>query len=202
MAICGKLNGGQDNSCPTLVKGHFQEIKIANFEDVEVREVAIDCETATKTFNAKVSLKEDAVAYSFTGVGRGNSVRAWYSFDVDDNQIPIYTHHVQIIVTGATEEQKCILKGLGSGLFVAFAKLKSWETPESGIVPAVEVYGLSNGLVAQPYDYNLAESGGVIVIELASSEGYEEPDPSYIYSSPTAGSELEDWDADFVGPTA
>lgn len=203
MAICGKLNAGQDNACPTLVKGYFQEIKLANFEDVDVKEINVACEeTGAKSFNAKVSLKENTTAYSFSGVGRGNTIRAWYSFDVDDNQIPMYTHHVQIIVTGATEEQKCIIKGLGSGLFVAFAKLKSWAPSTDGIVPAIEVFGLSNGVVAQPYDYNIAETGGVIVIELASSQGFEEPDPSYIYSSDTPGSELEDWDEDFKGPTA
>lgn len=201
MAICGELNKGQDNACPTLQKGYIQELQLANFNDVEIKEVDVDCESETNRFRAKVGLKEGKTAFSFSGVGRGNNIRAWYSFDVDDNGMPFYTHHVQIILTGATEEQKCIVKGLGAGLFVAFARLRSYTDPvTSDVVPAVEVFGLVNGLAAVPYDYNLAETGGVTTIELASNEGFEEPDPSYIYSSPTAGSEIEDWESRFAGP--
>lgn len=199
--ICGELNNGQDNSCPDLQKGYFQEIKLANFDDIEVKEMTIDNTVGSERFRAKVGLKEGKSAFSFKGIGRGNSIRGWYSFAVDDNNMPIYTHHVQIIITGVTEAQKNIIDGLSSGLIVAFAKLKNWETPEAGeLVPAVEVFGLTNGLVAQPYDYNIAETGGVVVIELASSEGFEEPKPSYIYESETAGGELADWDSDFENP--
>lgn len=200
MSICGKLYNGQLNDCPDLVKGYIQEIKIANFEDVELIEIEDTCDTANGNYNAKVTLKEGTKAFAFSSVARGSSIRGWVNFDVDDNQMPFFRHHVQIVLTGVTEEGKCILRGLASGLFVAFTRLRKYETPETGIVPAIEVFGLGNGLVAQPFDFNISETGGVAVIELASAEGFEESGPGYIYSAAVAGGEIADWDSDFAGP--
>lgn len=200
MAICGYLNEGQDNSCPTLQKGYIQELQLINFEDVDDFTITKECDEATPKHRVAFSLKEGTKSVTFAGIRAGNQIRAWYSKSRDDNGFPMYTHHVQVIITRATEAQKCILKSLDSGLFIAAARLRNYESAQSGeITEAVEILGFGNGLTTADYDYNITENGGVTVIEMVSQEGMEESDVPYMYVAATEGSEIEDWDDNFAG---
>lgn len=200
MDYCGILNKGQDNACPTLQKGYVQEVKLANFADIDTYTITKDCDVSSK-HRVALTLKTGATTYSFTGNQRGTSIRSWYSKTSDDNGYPMYTHHVQIVITRVTEEQKCILKALDNGLFVAFTKLRNYDNANANdIQEAIEVYGFGNGLSTGDYDYNIAETGGVTLIDLTSQEGMEESDIPFMYASATPGSEIEDWESDFATP--
>lgn len=201
MAICGYLHNGQDNSCPTLQKGYIQELKLINFEDIDTFEVDSTCDETESKHRVSFTLKEGTSAVPFVGISSGNSIRGWYSKTRDDNGYPMYVHHVQVIITRATEEQKCILKNLDSGLFVAVARLRSYESPEVGeVAQALEVYGFGNGLTTDDYDYDITENGGVTVVEMISQDMFEESQVPYMYASATEGSEIEDWEANFATP--
>ena len=204
MTICGQLNKGQDNSCPTLQKGYIQEAKIINFNDTETFEITSSCDETESKHRINFALKEGAKAYAFAGNASGNAIRGWYSKSVDDNGYPMYVHHVQIVLTGVTEEQKCILRNLDVGLYYVAVKLRNYVTDAgvSEIQEAIEVYGFGNGMTTADYDYDITETGGVVVIELTSQEGMKEGDIPYMYVSATEGSEIEDWDSDFETPGA
>ena len=202
MAICGKLYSGQDNACVTLQKGYIQEVKLINFQDVDTFDVTSEHDETESKHRVSFALKAGAEAIPFAGIGSGNSIRGWYSKTRDDNGYPMYVHHLQIIITRVTEEQKAILKNLDNGLYIGVAKLRSYESPESGgITEAIEVYGFGNGLSTDDYDYDITENGGVTVIDMISQESFEEPQIPYMYASATEGSELEDWDENFAGPS-
>lgn len=197
--ICGKLKSGQDNACPeNIVKGYVQEVVLTNFEDVKENGITSEC-AETPKYRAAMLLEEDTKGFRFTGARSGNKIRGWSSKSRDDNGYPIYVHHVQIILIGVSEAQKCILKNLDLGLYVAALKLKSYPTPAaSEIEEAIEVFGIQNGLSTADYDYDITEQNGVIVIELASQDGSEEPAIPYMYVSQTEGSEVSDFDDEFT----
>jgi len=197
--ICGKLKSGQDNACPeNIVKGYVQEIVLVNLDDVKERGISSICDGTDTEHRAGVVLDVGTQGYRFTGAKLGNQIRGWSSKSVDDSGYPIYTHHVQIILLGVNEEQKCILKNLDFGLYAGFLKLKSYpDAVATEIQEAVEIFGLKNGMGTADYDYDITESNGVIVIELFSSEGNEEPAPPYMYVSETIGNEVTDFDDEF-----
>ena len=122
MAICGKLYSGQDNACVTLQKGYIQEVKLINFQDIDTFTVTSTCDETESKHRVSFALKEGAEAIPFVGIGSGNSIRGWYSKTRDDNGYPMYVHHLQIIITRVTEEQKCILKNLDNGLYILSAQ--------------------------------------------------------------------------------
>lgn len=197
--ICGKLKSGQDNACPEyIVKGYIQEIVFMNFDDVKEKGKDSECDGATPKHRAAVLLEDDTKGYRFTGARAGNQIRGWYSKATDDNGYPIYTHHVQLIMLGVNEEQKCQLKNLDLGLYVAALRLKTYpDAVATELVEAIEIYGLDNGLVTADYDYDITESNGVMVIELTSQEGQEESTLPYMYLSQTEGDEVDDFDDEF-----
>lgn len=197
MAVCGKIKKGQDNTCGDgIVKGYIQEAVIINFSDVKSKGVDVDCDS--DKYQAKMVLENSTTGYAFEAMPAGTVIRGWTSKTRDDNGYPVYTHNVQIVITGVTQEQKCILSGLDKGLYVVALKLKKYDDTSGGLVEAVEIYGLGNGMTTADYDYNIVEEGGVVPITLSSLEGQEEADLPYIYASGTPGDEAEDFDARFA----
>lgn len=197
MAVCGKIYKGQDLSCGVAQKGYVQEIVLVNHSDIKTKGISVDCDDQNQTYKAAVVLEDGKKGVLFKGPAAGNILRVITSKARDDNGFPTYTHGVNMLIGGVTQEQKCILSGLDQGLVVAFAKLKTYDEPSGGMVEAIEVVGLNNGLTTEDYEYDLTESGGAVPINLRSLENSMESQLPYMYESPTPGSEVLDFDALF-----
>lgn len=199
MAVCGKIYKGQDISCGITQKGYVQDIVLVNLSDFETKGISVECSDSTSKYQATPVLKEGAKGVMFRGPAAGNIWRILANKTRDDNGFPQYEHGANLLISGVTEEQKCILAGLDKGLVVAFGRLKDYEEPTSPgeTIPAIEIAGLRNGLTTNDYAYDIAESSGAVPIELRSLENSLEPDLPYIYVSTNPGSEILDFEALF-----
>src|SRR5690554_1668932 len=132
MAVCGKIYKGQDLSCGVAQKGYVQEIVLVNHSDIKTKGINVNCDDQDQLYKAAVVLEDGKKGVLFKGPAAGNILRVITSKSRDDNGFPTYTHGVNMLIGGVTQEQKCILSGLDQGLVVAFAKLKSYdETTET-----------------------------------------------------------------------
>lgn len=197
--VCGKIYKGQDISCGITQKSYAQEIVLVNFSDIAEKNIDVECDESTSKYNATPILKEGKKGVRFTGPIAGNILRVIINKTRSDKGYTEYEHGVNMLISGVTEEQKCILSGLDKGLVVAFARLKTYAEPATSNeqIPAIEIVGLNNGLTTRDYTYDIVEEGGAVPIELRSPEGAFENDLPYIYKSNTPGSEILDFEALF-----
>lgn len=203
MAVCGKIYKGQDIACGITQKGYIQDVVLVNLSDIETKGINVDCTESTSKYQATPVLKDGAKGVLFRGPAAGNVWRILANKTRDDNGFPQYEHGANLLISGVTEEQKCILSGLDKGLVVAFGRLKTYAEPANPgeTIPAIEIAGLNNGLTTTDYGYDIVENGGAVPIELRSPENSLESDLPYIYVSTTPGSEILDFEALFENVT-
>lgn len=197
MAVCGKIYKGQDISCGVTQKGYAQEVVLVNLDDFEEKNITVECEEATSKYRAAPVLKTGAKGVKFIGPAAGNALRVIVEKTRTDYGFAQYRLGINMLMAGVTEEQKCILSSLDKGRVVAFVKLSSYDTPLTGMVPAIEIVGLVNGLTTNDYTSDITEGGGIVQLELRTPELTQENDLPYIYESTVPGSELADFDALF-----
>lgn len=199
MAVCGKIFRGQDIACGITQKGYIQDVVLVNLSDIETKGISVECSESTSKYQATPILKEGAKGVLFRGPAAGNVWRILANKTRDDNGFPEYEHGANLLISGVTEEQKCILSGLDKGLVVAFGRLKTYAEPSNpgDPIPAIEIAGLNNGLTTTDYEYDIVENGGAVPIELRSPEDSLESDLPYMYVSPNPGSEILDFEALF-----
>jgi len=187
LSTCALLGNGQDQSCINSTKKYFQQAVIVNRAD-------ISSYTITKTdspcaYNVSFALKAGKTGYRFTGPESGNSYFGNYSKSKSDLGFVQYSHLVQLLVAGATEQAKCILDSLDKGSFVVAIQLKDGT---------VEIYGIEFGLSTADYTYDLQANGGATAISLQSDEAARENLLPLVYKSETPGGEAADFDSLFA----
>lgn len=189
-SICGTLRNGQDNSCPTTIqRKYFQQAVLINRADIDYSTVVYGEPTEAECeYNVQFSLKEGATGYRISGSEQGSSFRGFYDKAVSDLGLVQYTHQVQLLIMGITEEAKCILSALDLGSFVVAL--------QNGDI--VEIFGFGNGLSTGDYTFDIQENGGGTLIPLASAENNTEARLPMVYKSETPGGEIADFDALFA----
>lgn len=191
-SLCAKLVNGLDGSCISPVRKYYQQAVLINKTDIESYTVSLpDAETGTCDYKTTITLKEGTTGYRITGAEAGSSFYGSFSKSRSDLGYPQYIHNTGILITGASEEAKCILDSLDKGSFVVALQLKD---------DTVEIYGLVNGLNSGDYEYNLQDGGGGTQIILSSLEDAPEANIPLIYESDTPGNETIDFDAAFENP--
>lgn len=202
MNVCGILRKGQDNACPKSVqKVYGQEAVFINTSSFDEIEVDKTCTEASSKYRVKFALKEGEKGVMFTAPVRGTSIRGWSTPVIDDSGLSYYSHHVQIAMTGISEEQKCILDALTKGSFAVALPVVN-PVKDVDFKNEVEIFGIGTGLVSTDgWSYDITENNGITLIEFNSRENIGEEDLPYMYESAEAGSEMLDFKALFENPT-
>ena len=202
MNVCGILRKGQDNACPKSVqKVYGQEAVFINTSSFDTIEVDKECTETSSKYRVKFTLEEGEKGVMFTAPARSTSIRGWSTPVIDDNGLSYYMHHVQIAMTGISEEQKCILDALTKGSFAVALPIVNPVKDDDDFTNSVEIFGIGTGLVSTDgWAYDITENNGITLIEFSSRENIGEDDLPYMYESAEAGSEMTDFKALFENP--
>mgnify|MGYP003624348585 CR=1 FL=1 len=192
-SLCSKLFSGFDSSCDIPSRKYFQQAVLINKLDIETFTVTTPAKVPTPTCEYKVTfnLLSTKTGYLFIGPEAGSSFLGYFDKTRSDLGHPSYIHNAQILITGASEEQKCTLDSLDQGSFVAAYQLKDGT---------VEIYGIRNGLSTGDYSYNLQEGGGGTAILVSSLEDAPENEIPLVYEAAVPGQEGADFDSLFANP--
>lgn len=186
--ICAKLLKGQDNSCEAPISRYVQQMVVINKSDIEdytiesSNEVAGGCK-----HNVKFKLKAGKEGVRFSMNENGTSISGTYEKTNNDFGNPMFNHVLNLAVSGADEESKCILEAISKGSFVV--ALQFGKT--------IEIYGIENGLGAGDYTYDPQGNSGFTPLTLTSGDGKNERYTPLVYVSEVPGSEEEDFDSNF-----
>lgn len=183
--ICAKLLNGLDSSCDAPERKYEQKAVVINKSDIEEFEI-IKPSGSTCNYRVKFTLKEGTAGLPFQGPEAGSSFVGSVSKSRNELGHAQYIHNAQILVTGVSEAQKCVLDALDKGDFVVVYRVKGTDI--------LEVYGIKKGLSTQDYEYNVQEGGGGTPIILSSLEDAPESDLPLIYESETQDGEIADWE--------
>lgn len=195
---CAELKGGQDISCTSPLRRFYQQAVIINKSDIDTTTVEITAPTTgggtpTCAYNVQFSLKTGKTGYMFKGSENGSVYKGY--FDKATNEtfgVPDYTHHVQILLVGVSEETKCYLDALDKGSYVVAMQFADGT---------VEMYGFQSGMTTEDYTYDPQEGGGGTPIILSSREISPEPRVPLVYKSQVEGGETADFDSLFANDT-
>lgn len=189
-SICALLFNSYDGSCIAPARKYYQQAVLINKSDIDTSTITLpDAETETCDYKVTFALKAGKTGYRIIGAEAGSSFYGAFDKSRSDLGYPQYIHNVGILITGITEEAKCILSSLDKGSFVVALQLKDGT---------VEVYGFTNGLTTGDYSYNVQEGGGGTQIILSSLEDAPEGTLPLVYESAVPGQENEDFDDAFA----
>lgn len=190
---CEKLRAGLNIACGSFGNKYYQQVVLVNRSDVKNKLIIVSntniYDVYTCAHRLIFELNEPKVGgppitgYRFT-VGE-NSTSIFGSFNKSDkDNIPQYSHAINIVLAGVTEEIKCIIKQLDQGDY--FAAVQYYDG-------TIEIYGFEYGLSSADYGYDPQNSGGGGVIKLQSLSDALEDEPPFIY-----GGNPEDFDNNFT----
>jgi len=189
-SICAKLISGYDADCVSSARRYYQQAVVINKSDIQAFSITMPSEDRCEYF-VQFALKPGTTGYLFRGASAGSSFLGSYSKSRSDLGQPQYTHNVQLLVLGVTQDSKCILDALDKGLYVVALQLTDGT---------VEIFGMEHGLTTGDYDYNVQEGGGGSIINLQSLDVAPENKLPVVYQSETSGGEEADFDSLFVVP--
>jgi|AntDeeMetagen681_2_1112603.scaffolds.fasta_scaffold02528_3 hypothetical protein len=196
LPLCARLGVGQDISCVPVQRKYFQQAVVINRTDIAeytINKTDYDTAPETPLYNVEFTLKAGAQGYRFSGSENGSIYFGRYNKSTSDLGLPQYSHEVQMLVAGASEEAKAILESLDKGSYVVAMQFGDGT---------VEVYGIQNGVSTGDYTYSIQENGGGTPIVLSSNDGSPESSLPLVYKSTVAGDEEADFDSAFAQPAA
>lgn len=189
-SICAKLFNSYDGSCIAPARKYYQQAVLINKTDIDTSTITLpDPETETCDYSVTFALKAGKTGYPIIGAEAGSSFYGSFDKSRSDLGYPQYIHNAGLLITGVTEEAKCILDSLDKGSFVVALQLKDGT---------VEIYGFVNGLTTGDYSYNVQDGGGGTQIILSSLEDAPEGNLPLVYVSAVPGQENEDFDDAFA----
>lgn len=189
-SICARLFNSYDGSCIAPARKYYQQAVLINKTDIDTSTITLpNAETEECNYKVTFALKAGTTGYPIIGTEAGSSFYGSFDKSRSDLGYPQYIHNVGILITGVTEEAKCILSSLDKGSFVVALQLKDGS---------VEIYGFVNGLTTGDYSYNIQEGGGGTQIILSSLEDAPEGNLPLVYESAVPGQENEDFDDAFA----
>ena len=189
--ICAELQDGFDLSCiRNLVKKYAQEAVIINYNDIDrAASTTSLVDGVTCDYTVQLTLKAGKSGVRIKLPGSGNSIKGFTAKSKTDNGFVQYLHQVQILATGVTAAQKCILDKLDHGSYVIALQATDGT---------VEIYGFQNGLTTGDYTLDLVEGGGATLIPLQSDETAQEDFLPLVYKPQTGGNAVADFDELFA----
>lgn len=189
--ICDRLRSGLDAACTPLKRRFFQQAVLIPKSDILEYEIQRGDDDVC-AYSATMTLRPGTTGYLFIGPETGSSFFGSFDKSLSDFGMVQYNHNVSILITGVTEQQKCVLAALDKAGVVAALQFTDGT---------VELYGLENGLTTQDYTYDVQGGGGGAAIVLSSGDTRLENTLPLIYQSAIPGNEGADFDSLFANPT-
>lgn len=194
ISLCATLLSGQVSDCEPLKRRYYQQAVIINKSDIDSASVQInktdyDQVTPTCEYSVQFVLKPGKTGYLFKGPESGSSFFGTFDKTLSDLGFVQYTHNVNMLVVGATEDAKCILEALDKGRYVVALQFTDGT---------VEIYGIDNGLSTGDYTYDVQTNGGGSAIILSSSEATPENFIPLVYKPQGGGDAGADFDSLFA----
>jgi hypothetical protein len=172
---CEKLRQGHDTSCTNFSRRYYQQAVLINREDIENKLILTSYETITLFYVCRhrvmFNLKEGKTGYRFSALEGSAAIYGTFDKSSTDG-IPQYAHTVNILLSGVSEDVKCLLKQLDYGDYIA--ALQYYDG-------TVEIFGFEFGLSTSNYSYNPQNSDGGGVISLKSLSEAPEDEPPFVY---------------------
>lgn len=186
--ICGTLTAGQNFACDNVVSRFAQQIVLINYADIATKTINTETVAETCNHNVTFALKTAKKGFRFTLSDNASAISGTFEKSTNDYGVPLFKHIVNMAVGGASETAKCILEKLSKGRYVVALQIGD----------IIEIYGIQNGLSAGDFTSDLQGNSGYIPLTLESLENSLESNVPLVYKSAEAGSEVEDFDADFA----
>jgi len=164
---CVNLIKGFDIGCEALFRKYYQNVVLINRSDVDQFRIIATNSQHRIQFN----LLAGKTGYLFTGNENVGLLNAKFN-KREEKGVPFYTHNVDVVVAGTSENIKTLLKQIDNSNYFAAIQFKNGD---------VEIYGFENGLTSGSYEYAAQSSLGGAVITMSSK--FDEYEPPYLYHS-------------------
>ncbi len=192
MSVCEKIRAGIDLSCLAPERKYFQQCVLVNRSDILNKRIVTSSETIEGEYICRNRVYFDLIGgrsgFRYTALESGMTVFGLYEKTVV-NGVAQYSHSVNIVLTGVTEETKCLLKNLDGSDY--FAALQYYDG-------TIEIFGFEFGLTSSNYSYDPANLSGGAIIKLNSLGDSLEDEPPFVYKTQTPNMEIIDFDNNFA----
>ncbi len=170
MACNDKLTADILKDCANKPVGGLEvDVLLFNREDVDYSSLAYDATNTTHLLTDFV-LNSGATGYVLEGIKQSNGALSELVIKDFGN---FYKHGIAgAVLAPSAANLKTLGELLDGGSYVAIVERK-WKGASSA--DAFVVLGLDSGLVASSRNWNSKENDGIVLFEMASEEGYEEP---------------------------
>ena len=168
---CEQLRQDLNLDCIGVSKKYYQQIVLVNRADILNKRIvtsSVDIEGIYNCANRVFfNLIDSRRGFRFSMNENSSSIFATFDKTMVEN-IPQYSHSVNIVILGVDEEIKCLLTQLDYSDYFAVAQYYDGT---------IEVFGFDFGLSTVNYTYDPQNSAGGAVIRLASLSDALEDNP-------------------------
>lgn len=166
-----KLTSDIQKDCDNKPKGGIEVgVVFINFDDIDKANSTLD--GTNDLIITNLQTKSGTTGYLLEGIKQVNGA----SFELVKNEegFDKYKHMFSGVVLAPSAENKKALAEIASGGRYVVVVEKKWKGDAQA--DAFEVLGWDVGLVISTVVWNTKESDGVIKFEMASEDGFEEPE--------------------------
>lgn len=153
------------------VGGIEQNVVLINKDDIDV--VATTTDATNRILVTNLQLKTGKTGYKLTGVKQSNG-KAW-ELVKKENGPDKFKHRFTGVIFNPSAANKEQADSLSQGAKYVVVVEQVWKGANS--LDAFEILGFSAGLELMTMTNNSKENDNMIMFELASVDGYEEPTP-------------------------
>lgn len=176
------------------VAGLEVDILLFNREDIDYGALTYDATNTTHLLTALV-LKSGKTGYLVEGIKQSNGA-AWELVVKDYGNA--YKHTISgVVLAPSADNLKSLGEVLDGGSYVAVVERK-WKGTDSD--DAFVVLGLDAGVVASSANWNSKENDGIVLFELSSEDGFEEPKSKIVLLETDYATTKTAFDNKFVQP--
>ena len=166
-----KLNAALAKDCDNKPQSGLEvNACLINFEDIDKTTSTLD--GTNNLIITNLSTYSGTQGYFLEGVKQTNAI----SFELvkKEDSFDMYKHTFSGVILAPSAANKELLRQVASGGRYVVVVEKKFKGAD--LADAFEVLGWDSGLVISNLVWNSKESDGVIKFELASEDGYEEPE--------------------------
>lgn len=166
-----KLDAAIAKNCDEKPQGGLEvNAVIINYEDIDFASSTLD--GSNDLVITSLATVSGTQGYFLEGVKQTNAI----SFELvkKEDSFDMYKHTFAGVILAPSAVNKEMMKQIASGGRYVVVVEKKWKGTAD--VDAFEVLGWDSGLVISTMIYNSKEADGVIKFELASEDGFEEPE--------------------------
>lgn len=193
-SICKTFFVDRDYNClRNFTSKFYQEAVLIRKRDIETLTMsipdsdAVDCQYSV----TELVLKAGLTGFRLKADDSATIIKGYVSKSTDDKGMVQYSHKVDVIAAGVTEEDMCNLDALDHGL---------WVVVLQAVDGTIIVYGAQNGLSSADYEYDIVANNGAVTVTLESKEDAQERYLPLVYFNTDAQTSESDFNSKFEAP--